>query len=334
MKKESYKTFRCGFAFAFLFCTFGVALNFAQPPGMGNLSVKMPGGANQNYRIGPGDVIDVTVSQSTALSRTGVRVGNDGTIQLPMLDNTISAGCKTEREVAEQVKESYKKYVLEPYVTVAVQQFNSTPVALIGAVNAPGRFQLQRPVRVLELLTFVNGPDEKAGETIELIRISNLPYCDGAELVKADENGDQLISLKLSETLKGADQANPFVRAGDILRVSEAEVEKVFIGGNVKNPMAANVKDAVSLRQAIAMAGGLAPGAKAERIKILRLAEGSLNRTDMIVNFKEIELQKRDDVLLKAGDIIEVPGPKPNIFRDIVKSMIPTITNLPLRVVP
>lgn len=333
MKRENYKAFRYAFTFAFLFFTFGLTLNFAQPTGMGNLSIKMPG-ANQNYRIGPGDVIDVSVSQSATLSRTGVRVGNDGTIQLPMLDNTISAGCKTERELAEQVKESYKKYVLEPSVTVAVQQFNSTPVALIGAVNSPGRFQLQRPVRVLELLTFVNGPGNNAGETIEIIRISNLPYCDGAELMKADENEDQLISLKLSETLKGEAQANPFVRAGDILTVTQAEVGKVFIGGNVKNPMAMNVKDAVSLRQAIAMAGGLSPGAKAERIKIQRLVSGSLNRTDIIVNFKEIELQKRDDVALQANDIIEVPGPKPNIFRDIVKSIIPTITNLPLRVIP
>lgn len=333
MKKESYKTFRYAFAFAFLFFTFGIASNFGQPTNMGVLSVKMPG-ANPNYRIGPGDVIDVTVSQSATLSRTGVRVGNDGTIQLPMLDSAVSAGCKTERELAEQVKESYKKYVLEPYVTVAVQQFNSTPVALIGAVNSPGRFQLQRPIRVLELLTFVNGPDEKAGETIELIRISNMPYCDGAELVKAGENGDQLISLKLSETLKGETQANPFVRAGDILTVTQAEIGKVFIGGNVKNPMALNVKDAVSLRQAIAMAGGLAPGAKSEQIKIHRQMNGSLNRTPIIVNFKEIELQKRDDVLLQANDIIEVPGPKPNIFRDIVKSIIPTITQLPLRVIP
>ena len=87
---------------------------------------------NPNYRIGPGDVIDVTVSQSVQLTRTGIRVNNQGMIQLPMLDEDIQAGCRTERDLAEQIKEKYRKFVLNPYITVAVQQFNSNPVAVIG----------------------------------------------------------------------------------------------------------------------------------------------------------------------------------------------------------
>ena len=47
--------------------------------------------ASQNYRIGPGDVIDVLVTKNESLSRTGVRVSAQGTIQLPMLDNDIPA---------------------------------------------------------------------------------------------------------------------------------------------------------------------------------------------------------------------------------------------------
>lgn len=288
----------------------------------------------QNYRIGPGDLIDVMVSESPALSRAGIRVNNTGTIQLPMIDSEVIAGCQTERELADKVKEAYKKYLLNPHVTVAVQQFNAAPVALIGAVNAPGRFQLQRPIRVLELLAFANGPAERAGSTIEVIRNTSLPYCDGSMLISPPEAEDQLMSLKLTDTLKGIDASNPYVRAGDIIRVSEADLAKVFVGGNVRAPQALNVKDSVTLSQAIAMAGGLSPDAKPERIKIRRQLTGSVNRAEIIVNLKDIQSQKRDDEILQANDIIEVPGPKPNVFRDFFKMVIPSIAQLPIRVIP
>jgi len=290
--------------------------------------------STQNYRIGPGDVIDVTVTQSTALTRTGIRVNNEGLIQLPMLDEDIPAGCRTERELAELIKEKYKKYVVNPYVIVAVQQFNSNPVAVIGAVNAPGRFQLQRPMRIFELLTWVNGTADRAGSTIEIIRNRSLPFCDGPALIPGSGEQDELISINLADTFKGLEQANPYVRAGDIIRVADAEVTRAYVVGNVKNPTTISLKDPVTLTQAIAMAGGLSSGAQAEKITIRRRANGSVNPTDTVVSLKEISLKKKDDVLLQNNDIIDVPGPAKSILRDAFRILIPTITSLPLRVIP
>src|SRR4051812_100384 len=81
-----------------LFIVFGTGMAAGQPTGAQSAASS---GNTQNYRIGPGDVIDVIVSQSAALSRTGIRVNNEGLITLPMLDNDIHAGCKTERELAD-----------------------------------------------------------------------------------------------------------------------------------------------------------------------------------------------------------------------------------------
>ncbi|MEJ7709640.1 MAG: SLBB domain-containing protein [Pyrinomonadaceae bacterium] len=64
----------------------------------------------------------------------------------------------------------YRKYQRNPQVDVFVKEFQSQPVALIGAVDKPGRFQLQRRMRLLELLTFAGGPLERAGGRIHLIR--------------------------------------------------------------------------------------------------------------------------------------------------------------------
>ena len=154
-------------------------------------------------------MIDVVVSQSPTLTRSGVRVNNQGRIQLPMLDEDVPAACRTERELAEQVREKYKKFVLNPYVTVAVQQFNSSPVSMIGAVTTPGRFQLQRPVKMLELLSLVNGTSDKAGNSIELIRNGSLPYCDGPNLVLAEGAGDELISINLSDAAQRCRRCKP-----------------------------------------------------------------------------------------------------------------------------
>jgi polysaccharide biosynthesis/export protein len=288
-----------------------------------------------NYRIGPGDVIDVIVNPAgSELSRTGIRVTNQGTIQLPKLDSEIQAGCLTERELADQLKEKYKKYVINPNVIVAVQQFNSNPVAVIGAVNTPGRFQLQRPVRVLELLGWVNGTAERAGPSIEIIRNRSLPFCDGSQLVLSGGVEDELITLNIADIFKGTEGANPYARAGDIIRISDAEITRAYVVGNVKNAMAISLKEPVALTQAIAMAGGLAPEARSEKIVIRRQISGSVNRTEILANLKEINQRKTNDILLQSNDIVEVPGPKPNIFKDILKTIVPTIGSLPMRVIP
>ncbi len=289
---------------------------------------------NQNYRIGPGDVIDVLVSQSSALTRTGVRVNNHGMVQLAMLEEEVQAACRTERELAEQVKEKYKKFILNPFVTVSVQQFNSSPVALIGAVHSPTRFQLQRSVRLLELIAQANGPTDKAGTSVEIIRNQSLPYCDGSTLMTPEYAADQLLSFNLNDTLKGSELANPVIRSGDIIRVVEAQVSQAYIGGNVKSSIAIDLRRPVTLTQAIAMAGGVTQGAQIQRIMIRRQIDGSVNRAEMIVNLKEINLQKKDDVLLQSNDLIEVPGPKPNFFRDLMKSFLPAIAGLPMRIIP
>jgi polysaccharide export outer membrane protein len=293
-------------------------------------------GASDNYVIGPGDVIDVVVVKNETLSRAGLRVSNQGTIQLPMFDDDVPAACMTERELADSVKERYKRYLLNPYVNVAVREFNSNPVAVIGAVNSPGRFQLQRSIRLAELLTYVNGPSAIAGDTVEIIRSAERAHCRDGKLVKPEGAEDELLSVSLDDTFKQGEAANPLILAGDIVRLTEANQENAYIQGNVKSAMAINLKDPVSLTQAVAMAGGLAPGAQTEKVKIRRQKAGSINREEIIVNLKAINKQEADDILLVANDIVEVPGPSggKKILTDIFKTLVPSITRFPVGIIP
>jgi polysaccharide export outer membrane protein len=290
---------------------------------------------NENYRIGPGDVIDVAVTNNATLTRTGIRVSDQGTIQLPMLEEDIVAACQTEKQLAAHVKEKYKLYLVSPYVTVSVREFHANPVAFLGAVQSPGRFQLQRPTRLLELLTLVNGPSPRAGRTIEIIRVLDRPYCDGAKLMTNVEVSEDLISYTLADTMKGVDVANPFVKAGDIIMVGEAEESVVYVQGSVKSSTAIPLKDPVTLTDAVAKAGGLASGASADKVRIRRSIPNSINRTELIVDFKAIQKGTRDDILLQANDIVEVPGPSATkkFFTDLVRGFLPSMASLPMQVI-
>lgn len=292
-------------------------------------------GAGQNYKIGPGDVLDVSISKNETLSRSGLRVGNDGTIQLAMLDENIPAACLTERELADAIKVLYRKYLIEPFVNVAVREFNASPVAVIGAVNSPGRFQLQRKLRLVELLALVNGPSASAADTAEILRYGNGSYCDGSKLVMAGASREELISVKFDDAFKGGDSANPVILAGDIVRVPQADELNAYIQGLVKSTTPISLKEPVTLTQAIAMAGGVTEGAQLDKVVIRRPIQGSINRRDILVNVKDVRTGKRDDVLLEPNDIVEVPGPTgaKKILSDIFKKIVPTVTQLPLRVI-
>src|ERR1041385_119544 len=109
------------------------------------------------YRIGPGDVLQVRVARAPELSRDAVRVDQSGMIRMPMLEEDIPAACLTEPELAENIARAYHKYKNNPHVDVFVMEFQSQPVAVMGAVRSPAQFKMQRRVRLLELLTLVGG---------------------------------------------------------------------------------------------------------------------------------------------------------------------------------
>lgn len=292
-----------------------------------------------NYRIGSGDVLKVLVVKQPLLSADNVRVNNDGSIRLPMIQEQIPVACLTESELASELIAKYKKYLLNPQVYVTVTAFNANQVAVVGAVNTPGRFQLQRPTKLLELITYVNGPAQTAGKNVQIIRTANANVCapqnvaDGQNIkFVADETGQEVISLPLADVLKGEESANPFVQAGDIIRIAEAELRQAYIVGSVRSAMTINLKEPVTLSNAIAMAGGAVSGANLEKVKLLRQKPGSLAKSETIINVKNINKRSQDDIVLEPNDIIDVPGPSGSrkLLKDIFRTVIPAVTRVPV----
>src|SRR5205814_9815669 len=125
-------------------------------------------------------------------------------------DDDVPSACLTEGELAASIAKIYLKYKKAPHVDVFVKEFQSQPVAVIGAVRAPAQFKLQRPVRLSELLSIAGGPSEKAGQTVQVVHAGGPSLCDKSALTEGETSG--FVSYKLSDTLHAAPEANPFVR--------------------------------------------------------------------------------------------------------------------------
>jgi polysaccharide export outer membrane protein len=287
------------------------------------------------YRIGPGDVIEVRVLKAPELSRDAVRVDQQGMISLPMLEDDIQAACLTEVELAAKIARLYLDYKREPNVSVFVREFQSQPVAVIGAVNTPGQFRLQRQVRLLELLSFAGGPAERAGRNVDIIHAAGPDLCSrSASGGRAPVNVEGLTSYLLTDTLKGKEAANPFVRAGDIISVPEAD--QVFVVGNVISPRAISLKDQqITVTRAIAMAGGPQRDSKTSRVRIVRQLPSSTEKREIFVDLKAVEKRKAEDIVLLANDIVDVPSSTgKTILRALTGTITSTITQLPIRSIP
>jgi polysaccharide export outer membrane protein len=277
---------------------------------------------NEKYRIGFQDTLEIQVFRHPELSQV-VNVSPDGTILMPRIDKPIVAVCKTERELGETVGTLYKNYLRNPFVNVRAVEQRSQPFAVIGAVEKPGSFYLNRRIRLLELLAFAGGPKtDKAGAKIQVARVGNIAGCaDNSEDRKTQV---EFLAFKTNDVMSGKD--NPEMQPGDIVSVLEAE--EAFIVGNVNKPTTISLREPITLTQAIAKAEGLDDTAKTDKIIIQRQASGNQPKTELAYNLKDIREKKIPDPILQANDIIEVSNDKnKSLKKDIFglfKSIIPT----------
>jgi len=287
------------------------------------------------YRIGAGDVLEVLILKAPELSRDAVRVDQRGMIRMPMVETDIPAACLTEAELAANIAKLYLDYKRDPQVNVFVKEFQSQPVAVIGAVNSPGQFRLQRQVRLLELLTFAGGPSEKAGRVIDVIHTGGSDICQ-KDASKGDA-GTVLQGLgvfKLNDTLKGNEGSNPFVRPGDIVSLPDAD--QVFVVGYVYQPRAISLKDKpITVSRAIAMAGGPQRDSKTSRIRIVRQTADGESKQEIFVDLKAIARHKAEDIALLPNDIVEVPSSAGKTLLNALTGVIaPVLSQGVVRVIP
>ena len=113
------------------------------------------------YRIGPGDVLQITVWNEPQVSQASIIVLPDGKINLPLVGEVTVAGT-TLKEAEAQLATLFKPFITEPDVSVGVKESNSQKIFLVGAVRKEGAIKLLTPLTVLQAIAEAGGLTEFA----------------------------------------------------------------------------------------------------------------------------------------------------------------------------
>ena len=260
------------------------------------------------YLLGPGDVLDVRVFGQPDLNAMVDIDGKGNITSLPFLEEPIPAQCRIERDVARDIATAYSKYVKNPQVSVRIAERRSRqPATVYGAVRNPMRVEMLRRARLHELLASAGGITERASGSIQVVHTEPEMCPAPGEVVKqktaASDDAAQLELYKISDLRMGKEEADPYIRPGDVVIVTEGE--PVYITGAVVAPQGLYMRDQLTLGRAVAMVGGPTKIAKTAEVHIYRQKPGEAGQEDIKVNYEAIRKGQQQDVLLKPYDIID-----------------------------
>jgi len=109
------------------------------------------------YRLGPEDVISITVFGQDRYSRAGVKIPPSGRISLALIPDGIFVNGKTVEEVSELIKKRYDEYIIDPQVSVSLDQAASYRYSILGDVAQPGVRLMSRRMTVTEAIAEAGG---------------------------------------------------------------------------------------------------------------------------------------------------------------------------------
>ena len=261
--------------------------------------------SSKDYRIGPDDLIEVTVFEDEKLNKV-VRVSSQGNVNLPLIGILRVrglTGSEMEKEIRDLLAE---KYLQDPHVSVFIKEYHNQRISMLGAVTKPGVYDVTGEKTVLDLLSLAGGIRDDAGKMLFLIRPPKMDE-DAAKKGKEPEAATaKTFTAELEELLiKGNLNLNFALEHGDVVNIPPAG--KVFVGGLVQNPGGFTINKTMTLTQAIAVAGGLSTKADGTETRIFRYSGRGDQKEVLTFNAYAIEKGQTSDPYLQENDVIFVP---------------------------
>jgi polysaccharide biosynthesis/export protein len=164
-------------------------------------------GKNQDYKIAPLDVLEISVFGVKDLDRT-VQVSSSGMISLPLIKSARAGGktqAQLEREIATKLEANYLQ---SPQVSVFVKEYNSQRITVDGAVNKPGIFPTTGSVSLLQAIALAEG-------------LNTVADTSGILLFRTVDNKRLAARYDLKQIRTGKVD-DPMLQAGDIVMVDES----------------------------------------------------------------------------------------------------------------
>jgi polysaccharide biosynthesis/export protein len=262
-----------------------LVLGQAAPPVLGQGAPPTPpssegrpvGSVGQDYRIGPGDILRITVYGYDDLTQTVV-VQPTGGFVFPLI-GVVPASESTPGEVEQKLaKRLAKGLIRDPKVTVVVQDYRSKVVFALGEITRPGTYPLAGQTTLVELLSRAGPLSPGAASEVIVVRPSaptNRPVLP-TDIQSSEGSGHaptaEILHVELRDLQEGQFQKNLTLRPNDTIFVPQAA--RVFVSGEVKNAGAFPFSRGLTVRQAVSLAGGFTPEASTGGVRVVREVAG------------------------------------------------------------
>lgn len=245
----------------------------------------------REYRIGPWDVLEVSVYGEQDYTGVRAQVTEYGRIKLPLIEEEVDVMGLTLGDLEKKLNQLFVEMELfqNPSVTVLVAERRSQRVSMLGAVARSGRYELLGRQKLLHVVAEAGGFTTFAGD-VTLIREQHSP-----------------LKISIRDLVSGDDRFNIPLQPNDIIYVLPEETVRIYVTGAVGSPGAFEVprSNIPTLYRAIVQAGGFTARASKGNVRIKRLGEGG-KEIIIDVDAKDIEKGDKPDVVLQAEDIIIV----------------------------
>jgi len=213
-------------------------------------------------------------------------------------------------------------------VTVVVAEQRSQSVAVIGSVEKPSIFQINRRIHLLELLAMAGGPNKESGTRLMVVRTGSNSTCKQTDDAK-DAEQPEVLGFKIRDIQEG--KSVFWMKPGDVVSVLSADT--IYVYGNVNKQGLIQVREPITLTQAIVTAEGFKPATKKDKIRVLRQRPGSLDREEIVFNLGDIDKGKIKDPFLEPNDIVAVSEDKTRSIllglANSLKSAAPSVLRIP-----
>lgn len=246
------------------------------------------------YRVGPGDVLELTVFGNDDLSRA-TTVQTSGAITLPLLGEVPVNGLSVSEVKDKLVTLLARDFLVNPQVEVKVREYNSRFVTVLGEVNSPGRKALRARTRLIDVLVDAGGFNSRASGELAVTRL------DGTF-----PSGETTLHLRLANAAPSEqDRAalETSLHHGDI--VTAAPKYYVTVEGEVQRPGRYVLEFDLTVTGAISSAGGLTRFGSND-VKVRRNDPETGQARVIEVGLKDVRSGKKPDLRLMPNDLVTV----------------------------
>ena len=263
--------------------------------------------AAPNYRIAAGDVLAINVVDFPNLTVPQTVVAPDGTVSLSLVGQVTVAGQSVGQTTA-LLTTKYKKYIINPSVSVSLFQKHPETVVFSGSVARPGVLEYRPGLHLLEALA-------ESGGVITAANVASAggasePIADPAHVVVTHEDGTKQ-TLDLSDPQAEAGTATDVVMTpGDVVYVPQ-QTGKVSVVGEVKQPLVLPYRPNLTILEAVAECGSFNPDTAD-----LPNAHLTHNGKDMPINLDPLlrHGDRSQNITLSPGDQVVIPELKNRTF--------------------